>query len=58
MCSTPVLIVSDSSKPFVLEYGASGTSLRVVLTQDRRPLTFTSKQLCDQIWESPHMRKK
>ena len=47
MCSTPVLVVPNFSKPFVLECDASCTSLRAVLTQDGRPLAFTNKQVCD-----------
>lgn len=47
MCSTPILTVLDFTKPFVLECDVSGTNLGEVLTQEGRPLTFTSKQLCD-----------
>lgn len=47
MCLSHILIVADSSKPFILECDALGTGPRVVLTQEGRPLAFTNKQLYD-----------
>ena len=47
MCSTPVLIVPDFTEPFVLECDALGSYLGAMLTQQGRPLAFTSKKLCD-----------
>ena len=47
MYSTPVLAVPDFSKPFVLECESLGIGLGIVLTQEGRPIVFTSKKLCD-----------
>ena len=46
------LIVLDFTKPFVLECDASSTGLAEILTQEGRPLLFSSKLLCNQ-----HSRK-
>jgi hypothetical protein len=45
--TTPVLVVPDFNKTFVLECDSLSRGLRVVLMQEGFPLTFTSKQLCD-----------
>ena len=58
MCSTPVLTVLDFAQPFVLECDASGTGLGAMLTQQGRPLDFTSNHICIVIWENIHMRKR
>jgi hypothetical protein len=42
MCTTLVLAAPDFNKTFVMEYDASGTSIGVVVTQEGRPLVFTS----------------
>lgn len=47
MCNTPPLVVPNFSKTFVLECDTSGKGLDVVLMQEKCPLPFTSKQLCD-----------
>ena len=47
MCLTPILTIQYFTKPFVFECDASGTDLGAMLTQQGRPLAFTSKQLCD-----------
>ena len=47
MCSTPVLVVLDLTKPFVLKCDTLGTCIGVVLTQVVIPLTLISKPLCD-----------
>lgn len=46
-CTKPILEVSDFTKTFFLECDASSIGLGVILTQERRPLSFTCKQLCD-----------
>ena len=47
MSSTSVLIVPNFSKPFVLECDASGIGIGAILSQEVKPVTLTSKQLCD-----------
>ena len=43
MFSTQVLVVPYFTKPFVMECDTSGTSLVEILTQEERPIDFTSK---------------
>ena len=47
MFSTPILVMPDFIKSFVLECDASRSGFGVVLTQEWQSITFTSKQLCD-----------
>ena len=43
MCTTLILAMSYFTKPFVLKCDALGIGLGNILTQEGRPLTFTSK---------------
>ena len=45
MCTTPVLVMSDFHKTFVVESDALGTGIGTILTQEGRPLAFTSQYL-------------
>jgi len=45
LSSSPVLALSDFSKPFSIETDASASGIGVVLTQEGHPLAFLSKAL-------------
>jgi hypothetical protein len=47
MCTTPVMSHPDFTKTFVLECDASRKRIGLVLMQEGRPLSFTSKQLSE-----------
>ena len=45
IATTPILVVVDPRKPFVVETDASASAVGVVLLQDERPVAFESKKL-------------
>ena len=47
MSSCPVLALPDFGQPFILECGASGEGIRVVLIQKGHPIEFKSRMLED-----------
>lgn len=51
LCSHPIVILPDSSRPFVLRTDASGESVGAVLMQDHghglQPISYASKKLSD-----------
>ena len=46
MCTTPVLVVTNFTKSFVVKCDASSRGLGVILMQGEHRLVFTSKKLC------------
>lgn len=52
MTSTPVLILPDFSKPFMLETDASAVAIGAVLSQDGHPLAFFSRKMCNRMQQA------
>lgn len=47
-----VLALSDFTKTFALQTGATGTRMGVVLTQNGHPISYFSKKLCSKLQNS------
>jgi hypothetical protein len=47
VCTAPILAAPEFKKEIVVELDAFGTSIGTMLTQDGRPLDFTSQVLSD-----------
>jgi len=45
MSTTPVLATLDFSKPFIVEFDASGFRIGAILMQDNHSIAFESKKI-------------
>ncbi|CAM8965117.1 unnamed protein product [Rhodiola kirilowii] len=58
MTSTPMLQLPDFSRPFVVQFDASGTRMGTVLSQGGQPIAFFSKQFCPTLQRSSTYSKE